>query len=501
MWRSVSGKGKSVSEFRKNYARAPPGFEEVSDDVQAEPEELTPAAAEEPTATTDGTEEFITENCVEEKVAAKLRNSPADVRLAVIARGSLSGTRNPAAALLARIRSASAQAQCLDSDSAETSIAFPGPISKVGGKGKLGGKFIGPAAWDSWEGKGKRGGGWDLGWDASGKGSWDCTWKGKWVIAGTGGWDRGMKGWDASGKAGWGAGWDSAGRSDGTIIKGGQVITPGVYYEGPGVGIAGLKQAVERNITPLAHLEDKWPVEEMVNKVCMGIFKTASKWYKEDHRGKEQGTVVQAQALVEEFVEKVMGSLSTACYDRPWFVVANLAEPIAVAAVDTFKGCKLFHRTVAPIILTYTEETVFRCREEERISLVMWGAAEVVGLPKDYQKRTNKHLQTSYEHAHVSAQAGGSFAETPELGAVQDFVVAWMRDFAKRAYDIIQLGAPPDDVDGQIRFMTTLFHHLTDPAHSCIPHELTQALENLPPAHWPFINEVAIVIYVNPNAA
>merc|ERR1719487_2254214 len=85
---------------------------------------------------------------------------------------------------------------------------------------------------------------------------------------------------------------------------------PGQYVEKPGgiVGIEGFKDAVTRAVEPHVPGEQKWGKEEMINKVCMAIFKTSAKWYKEDTRHKESGTAIQAQALLEEFTEKIMGA-------------------------------------------------------------------------------------------------------------------------------------------------------------------------------------------------
>merc|ERR1719263_1128739 len=196
---------------------------------------------------------------------------------------------------------------------------------------------------------------------------------------------------------------------------------PGQYMEEPGgyVGIEGLKDAVTRAVEPHAPLEQAWSKDEMVNKVCMAIFKTASKWYKEDARHKEGGTAIQAQALLEEFTEKIMAGLSSACYEKPWFLEIYLSESIALAAINTFKGGALFKRTVAPIIVTHVDEAIFRYREEERHQRVMWDAIQAVGINQSHQKKANKHLMTSFEAAHISAKYGVSASITPELGMVQ----------------------------------------------------------------------------------
>merc|ERR1719223_1698546 len=271
---------------------------------------------------------------------------------------------------------------------------------------------------------------------------------------------------------------------------------PGQYCEEPGgkVGIEGLQDAITRACEPHVALEPTWKKDDMVNKVCMAIFKTSAKWYKEDTRHKEAGTAIQAQALLEEFTEKIMGALGSACHDKPWFLEIYLSESIALAAINTFKGGALFKRTVAPIIVTHVDESIFRYREEERHGVVMWDAVSSVGIKGDFLKKANKHLQTSFEAAHISAKYGTSPAATPELGMVQDFVSAWLQEFSQRGWDILNNGINNPTQDQQVGVLTTLFQYLCDPAHSCLPHDLTSQLDAPPPANWDFIAAEAIKI-------
>jgi len=271
---------------------------------------------------------------------------------------------------------------------------------------------------------------------------------------------------------------------------------PGQYIEEPGghVGIEGLKDAVTRACEPHISQEVKWSRDDMINKVCMSIFKTASKWYKEDTRAKESGTSIQAQALLEEFTDKIMGGLSTACYEKPWFLEIYLSEAIALAAINTFKGQALFKRTVAPIIVTHVDEAIFRYREEERHTVVMWDAVSSCGIKADFLKKANKHLQTAFEAAHISAKYGTSPAASPELGMVQDFVTAWITEYAKRSWDVLNNGINSPTPDQQIAVITTLFQYLCDPGHTCLPHDLTQQLSEPPPAGWDFIAATSIQV-------
>jgi len=275
------------------------------------------------------------------------------------------------------------------------------------------------------------------------------------------------------------------------------VYKPGVYYEEPGgqVGIEGLKDAVTRATEPHAPGELQWRRDDMVNKICLTIMKTSGKWYKEDARHKESGTAIQAQALLEEFTEKIMSALASTCHDKPWFLEIYLSEAVALAAINTFKGGPMFKRTVAPIIVTHVDEAIFRYREEERHTRVIWDAVSSVGIKGDYLKKANKHLTTSFEAAHISAKYGTCQAATPELGMVMDFVQAWMSEFGKRAWDVLNNGISNPVQEQQMQVFTNLFQYLCDPMHSCLPHDLTAQLDSPPPAGWDFVAASSLALF------
>merc|ERR1712072_1052251 len=161
-----------------------------------------------------------------------------------------------------------------------------------------------------------------------------------------------------------------------------------------------------------------------------------------------------------EFTEKIMGALSTACYEKPWLLEIYLSESIALAAINTFKGGALFKRTVAPIIVTHVDEAIFRFREEERHTRVMWDSVSSVGIKADYLKKANKHLTTAFEAAHISAKYGTSPSTSPELGMVQYFVTAWLSELMKRAWDVLNNGINSPTPDQQCGVATTLFQYL-----------------------------------------
>merc|ERR1719263_32581 len=275
-----------------------------------------------------------------------------------------------------------------------------------------------------------------------------------------------------------------------------QDYKPGHYYEEPGgkVGIEGLRDAITRASEPHLSMEAQWDQNTMVNKLCLGIYKPTLKWYKENHRHQENGPPMMAQALIEEFTEKIMAALASQCYDKSWFHDIYLSEAIALAAISIFKGGALFKRTVAPIVVTHVDEAIFRYREEERQTRVMWEAVSAVGIKPDYLKKANKHLTTSFEAAHISAKYGTSPAITPELGMVQDFVQAWLSEFGQRAWDVLNNGLHVCTPEQQIAVVTALFQYLCNPHHSCLPCDLTRQLDTPPPENWYFVATATLLM-------
>jgi hypothetical protein len=203
---------------------------------------------------------------------------------------------------------------------------------------------------------------------------------------------------------------------------------------------------------------------------------------------------MMAQALIEEFTEKIMAALAALCYDKPWLHDIYLSEAIALAAISIFKGGALFKRTVAPIVVTHVDEAIFRYREEERHTRVMWEAVSAVGIKPDYLKKANKHLTTSFEAAHISAKYGTSPAITPELGMVQDFVQAWLSEFTHRAWDVLNNGLHVATPEQQIAVVTALFQYLCNPHHSCLPSDLTRQLDTPPPENWDFCATATLLL-------
>ena len=66
--------------------------------------------------------------------------------------------------------------------------------------------------------------------------------------------------------------------------------------------------------------------------------------------------------------------------------------------------------------------------------------------------------------------------------SVVDQLQAWISEFVRRAWDVLNNGVSNSTQEQQIGVTTSLFQYLCDPAHSCLPHDLTQQLDAPPPA-------------------
>jgi len=264
-------------------------------------------------------------------------------------------------------------------------------------------------------------------------------------------------------------------------------------------GIPGLTEALMEALAPVAHMDSSWDIDEMVKRVH-SYFTKAAKKYEGEERAASRGSSIQAQALIEEFVSTALGAVGAACYEKVWFSQADFSGALMVTAMYTFRGGKLFCRTLGPVLKRYVDDGVFRYREEERIQKAMWDAVSISGLNEGHQKKAAKYLQVAYDDSHMSAPYGSTTASSPEMGLVQDFVKSWMTEFVNKAWDVLENGVVGGK-DEQFAFLTTLFQYLTDPERSCLPHDLTAQLETPPPESWGFIGELAMKIFTDMEEA
>jgi len=315
-------------------------------------------------------------------------------------------------------------------------------------------------------------------------------------------------GYMAAGKGGWGgASFGKGGKaknvwgevmSDGTDAekpKKKAESTAHLYFAGH---LEGFAEAVHEALEPHIHLDTTWPLEEAEKRVSQYITK-ASKRYTKDERTVQRATPAQAGAVVEEFVHSSLQAVSAGCYDKPWFYEADFREVLYIAAVGTFKGRKLFARTLAPTLRTYVEKAIFGWSEDVRVEKAMREAIEHSGIPDSFHKKAMTYLTKSHEDAQISAPYGETGPHTgtsQELGMMQDFVTGWIRGFVGRSWDVLTSGVG-GGTEEHVIFVTALFHSVTDPDKCCVPHELTSACGgSLPPKEWIHVAEAVHAIFM-----
>ena len=149
---------------------------------------------------------------------------------------------------------------------------------------------------------------------------------------------------------------------------------------------------------------------------------------------------LQAQAIVEESVDGVMGAVSAGCYDEEWFHEADFSVPLGQACKGTFFcGGMLFRRTLAPTMKRYVDEALIRFREEERFSKCMSEVLGAAGLSDEtYKKKANNHTATAFEEAYTNSSDGTMVAANPEVAMLQEFIKGWMTEFVTRSWDVLE---------------------------------------------------------------
>lgn len=257
-----------------------------------------------------------------------------------------------------------------------------------------------------------------------------------------------------------------------------------------------LMEAIHKSLEPVAHLDPAWSLDKMEERVHNYFYKATGKYMK-DERVSNRGSPLQAQAIVEEFVDCVMGAVSAGCYDKEWFLAADFSVPLYQAAKGTFCGGMLFRRTLAPTMKRYVDEALFRFREEERFSRCMYEVLGAAGLTDEtYKKKASKHMATAFEEAHTNSPYGTMVAASPEVAMLQEFIRGWMTDFVSRSWDVLENGVSSDP-KAQILFVATIFQHLVGPDMRCLPQEFAHILSEdmLPPVGWPVIVQLTEAIF------
>jgi len=348
---------------------------------------------------------------------------------------------------------------------------------------------------------GKGGNAWEAGASAS---PWEAGAQKAWGKGKDKGWGNEgpySKGGGGGGKDPWSAGAGGAGGAWGKGQVAGGMAQWSAVGKPQWVEIAerypGLLEAVKQSCDPVAHLEDKWSADEMMQKITKSIVKAGDQFAK-DERLVTKGSPIQSQAMVEEFVEDALGQVSQVSAEKAWTTEIVLAAPLCLIAETIFKSAKLFSRMLMPMLHKYVEDAVFRHREEARMMNAIWETIEQSGLRDQYHKKCNQCLVKAYDESHISAPFGTCQADKPEAGLLCDFVKGWMSVFVGRGWDILENGV--GGREEQVVFVTNLFQILCHPERNCLPHDLVASLDTPLPPNWPFVAQTAIEIFLEADA-
>lgn len=267
-------------------------------------------------------------------------------------------------------------------------------------------------------------------------------------------------------------------------------------------GIPGLAQSLSDVLGPIADEEPE--VQEINKKISQRIQKVSDRFIK-DERLTQKLSATNAKALIEEFIEHIMGSISGAYYDKPWASKVSFSQPLLLVVLHTFQSAKIFNRVLKPQIIKYIEDGFNRWQEDARIEQNMQEAISVSGIQEAYVKKANKQIMESYNEAHFNAPYGTTTNDSPELAVLQDFVKGWMKEFCDRAWDVLEHGCPGEaSREASISLLAVLFQNLLDPNVACMPHEIASEVANslggLPASPWPFIDEAANAVYAESEA-
>jgi hypothetical protein len=261
-------------------------------------------------------------------------------------------------------------------------------------------------------------------------------------------------------------------------------------------GITGLNSCVLKALTPVVHTDPEWTLEDCAWKVCGCIGTVAGKyWRGEDERFANKTSTVKAQALIGEFVNECMCSLTKCCEERPWFNEADFTNPLLHAINGTFQGPakrRFMCRLMSPVLRQTVDDALARFRAEARFQKTLWDAVVVSDLPSSCRKTIYKHLQNSFDRAHMNAPYGSMKATHTWHAWLQDFVKGWMHEFAVHALSILYTNAN-QDTEEQYAFLTTLFQYLIHPEQSCLPYEFIKS-GIVPPENWGFVEDAALAI-------
>lgn len=307
---------------------------------------------------------------------------------------------------------------------------------------------------------------------------------------GKGGFGMGMYGGKAKGKGSWGEGLDGPVGGRGPAPKhklswrqGGAPPDPKNAWGGE---IEGFREALTEAFEAAGVEED---FEEFYAKIKTVADKQAKKWYNDERSGSKMNAP-HARAFLGEFIEAVMGALSTFLYDKPWFEKISWNGAILMLVIYTFERCSIFTRVCKTDVIQLIDDGLLAWSEEERVTRAMWGAIENAGIKDSQRKKINQHLMKAYDDAHFNSPFWSQENESlgPEAAAVHDFVKGFMAIFYGKAYGALENGLMDSSPAGIAQCLTLLFQHLMDPNNPVLPISLQPAL---PAAPWAYIEQCA----------
>lgn len=261
--------------------------------------------------------------------------------------------------------------------------------------------------------------------------------------------------------------------------------------------IPGCAEALTEALGPFAGEEPD--MNEIIRKIHQKSARVCERYAKDD-RINLKLSATACKALIEEFVEAVMGSIASFMYDKPWINKVVWTQPLLIVVLHCFQTAKIWTRVLKPQVIRFITDGLFKFQEEERIQRCMKEAIMVSGIKPEYQKKATQCITKGYDAAFFRSPYGSTENESPELAVLQDFVKGWMTEFVTNSqWDCLENGLADASKESQISTVSVLFQNLLDPNVACMPAEIatevTNTLGGLPASPWPFIDECSQQVF------
>lgn len=236
-----------------------------------------------------------------------------------------------------------------------------------------------------------------------------------------------------------------------------------------------LPDAVCEALAPVNHLEAEWESSKLEKRIRT-YFRNAAK-------GLEFG-VAPWQTLVNEYADKVFGSLFQALGDRPWLAQTDFLLCLDAGVKDTFP-----EQIIGRVPQALFERTVLgahdRAFEEQRFTPILWDTTCAV-VPEDKQrKKVYKVLDEG--RGEVATQRGGLGTAAQNSAEVEDFVSQWIHAAVRK---LAKSDDPANIIDQRmfIRLVKALIQN------GALPLALVSEI-GLPPDNWPIVDHMVAQAY------